>query len=544
MNSINTFPALDDEELKATGNPVGCFMVFMGTKPSNVEYKRQMNIYEDRRPVTPTQLPTRRASRLKRLSVSLGLSDLPALQRQPSPPQPQPLKPAPDALPDDIPPEKAQAILANRRRRLSHQQSVKRRQSSVATLVPGEITPTKVRAENPVEHQRAEIARRKRHSISVAPHSFSMNDVPTMRTALATTPPAVAEEGPEPLSTTEEMGPSPIEPVVEVIELEPSTTEQIATVPGILPTIKIDPLPPRRSSRMFEKPKQPPAKKIRPGSLSRRSFVFEDLVKAELEQQKRATIAFGGGCEEWDISKLGIPTETQEEEADDGLDPTERALRRLEGRGSEESVKLDGVELPHIKPQVRERPAPIIPLKVTNRKSLAFRSASSPTQTQPSPPREISIVLAPSLSPAIVAPTRQISAMSGTTVAVESPTRARRRESETVRIKTMALYGTPEIALHRYDVAAPSPTVASSKPTARSPTNGVSNETTKRKKAYRRSLAMFSRNWSDDQALPSGHTRLASVAVVSGNTKPGAGGKKEKVSRLKRISIQIGRLFH
>lgn len=35
---METLPAFDDEELRESGNPLGCFLVYMGTDPSNVEY--------------------------------------------------------------------------------------------------------------------------------------------------------------------------------------------------------------------------------------------------------------------------------------------------------------------------------------------------------------------------------------------------------------------------------------------------------------------------------------------------------------------------
>lgn len=35
---LETLPAFDDEELRESGNPLGCFTVYMGTDPANVEY--------------------------------------------------------------------------------------------------------------------------------------------------------------------------------------------------------------------------------------------------------------------------------------------------------------------------------------------------------------------------------------------------------------------------------------------------------------------------------------------------------------------------
>lgn len=36
---LETLPAYDDEELQATGNPVACFSVYIGTNGSNVQYE-------------------------------------------------------------------------------------------------------------------------------------------------------------------------------------------------------------------------------------------------------------------------------------------------------------------------------------------------------------------------------------------------------------------------------------------------------------------------------------------------------------------------
>lgn len=35
---METLPAFDDEELRESGNPLACFVVYMGTDPSTVEY--------------------------------------------------------------------------------------------------------------------------------------------------------------------------------------------------------------------------------------------------------------------------------------------------------------------------------------------------------------------------------------------------------------------------------------------------------------------------------------------------------------------------
>lgn len=115
---LETLPALDNEEMRESGSPVGCFVVHMGTHPANVEFivshihctmpcwtspvsfslasrvswltflisKRRINIYPERRPETPPHMKElidmngMPVSRLRRLSVNLGWTDPTAFQ--------------------------------------------------------------------------------------------------------------------------------------------------------------------------------------------------------------------------------------------------------------------------------------------------------------------------------------------------------------------------------------------------------------------------------------------------------------------------------
>ncbi|KAF3763848.1 hypothetical protein M406DRAFT_352518 [Cryphonectria parasitica EP155] len=89
---IETFPAFEDEALRSTGSPVGCLNIFKGTDPANVEYSREINIYEER-PTSPPNVSSQEqlhdehgaiARTIRRFSLAVGFGDTPKDQSQAS----------------------------------------------------------------------------------------------------------------------------------------------------------------------------------------------------------------------------------------------------------------------------------------------------------------------------------------------------------------------------------------------------------------------------------------------------------------------------
>ncbi|KAJ4415932.1 hypothetical protein N0V82_007053 [Gnomoniopsis sp. IMI 355080] len=92
---LEILPGYDDEELQATGNPVACFSVYIGTHGSNVVYDRQINIYGERKPATPKagRPPSQIwgeiegnsiSKRFRKMSVTMGWTEPPPMVRQES----------------------------------------------------------------------------------------------------------------------------------------------------------------------------------------------------------------------------------------------------------------------------------------------------------------------------------------------------------------------------------------------------------------------------------------------------------------------------